>query len=95
MPRGQSKPKTYNRYAVDLHDAITYQYVRTEYFKDMEEIADKLNLKVNTIRFIVQKRNKKLCPIYDIYHIDKDKNRIDDIWLWKTDHKKRTIEVSN
>lgn len=91
MPRGIAKPKNYERYGVDILDPITKEILRTEYFKNVDEIAEKLNLSFYSIKNIILKRNcKRLGIVYNIYHIDKNRNKIEGLWTWKTDHKKNT-----
>ena len=72
-----------DKYAMDIYDPLTKDLLRTEYYKSINDISNALNLGCNTVRFIIQGRNKKLCNIYNIYHVDKDKNRLDDLWKWK------------
>jgi uncharacterized protein YfkK (UPF0435 family) len=92
MPKGIAKPKTYNRYGLNVLDPITKEVLRTEYFKNVDEIAEKLNMKNATVINLINKRSKKLSCAYDIFHIDKENNRIDDIWKWK-DHKRNAEDL--
>jgi hypothetical protein len=92
MPKGISKPKTYDRYGLTVLDPITKEILRTEYFKNVDEIAEKLKMKNTTVINLINKRSKKLSCVYDVFHIDKENNRVNDIWKWKN-HKKNTEDL--
>ena len=82
MPRGKAKPKTYDRYGLNVLHPVTGEILETNYFWNVDEIAQHLDINKNAVVSIINKR-VKAKSLYDIYHIDKDHKRIEGLGKWK------------